>query len=34
MTARVLFESPTIAGLAEAVTRATGDSAADRAGRS
>ncbi|WP_075661022.1 amino acid adenylation domain-containing protein [Streptomyces acidiscabies] len=25
MTARVLFESPTIAGLAEAVTRATGD---------
>ncbi|WP_327691986.1 amino acid adenylation domain-containing protein [Streptomyces sp. NBC_00461] len=34
MTARVLFESPTIAGLAEAVTRATGDGAADRAGRS
>ncbi|MGJ5892181.1 amino acid adenylation domain-containing protein [Streptomyces niveiscabiei] len=34
MTARVLFESPTIAGLAEAVTRAAGDGAADRAGRS
>ncbi|MET8975191.1 amino acid adenylation domain-containing protein [Streptomyces sp. NPDC004539] len=33
MTARVLFESPTIAGLAEAVTRVTGDGAADRAGR-
>ncbi|MGW2847916.1 phosphopantetheine-binding protein [Streptomyces sp. NPDC001274] len=33
MTARVLFESPTIVGLAEAVTRMSGGDAADRPGR-